>query len=52
LQRQLLMQSMQQERVQAFLRGLREKATVVDERKKLNDIGRELQTLQASQPAR
>jgi peptidyl-prolyl cis-trans isomerase D len=52
LQRQLLMQSMQQERVQAFLRGLREKATVVDERKKLNEIGRELQTLQASQPAR
>jgi peptidyl-prolyl cis-trans isomerase D len=41
-QRMLLIQSFRQERAQSFLRGLRESAKVVDERKKLAALGREV----------
>ena len=48
-QRTLLLQSMQQSKIQSFLRALRESATVVDERKKLNEMGREAAAIQEQQ---
>jgi peptidyl-prolyl cis-trans isomerase D len=52
VQRQLLTQSLQQEKVQAFVQGLRDKATIVDERKKLNEMGRAADQAAAAAPRR